>query len=52
VIRNAVDDGEMIKQDKAPKNGKGIEKELTSAANITNAPGAKAELRAGDGSKV
>jgi hypothetical protein len=47
VIRNAVDDGDMMKQDEAPKNGEDIKKELTSAADIRDAPGAKTELREG-----
>ena len=38
VIRNAVDDGEMMKQDEAPKNGEDIKKELTSAADIKDDP--------------
>jgi hypothetical protein len=38
VIRNAVDEGEMMKQDEAPKNGEDIKKELSSAADITDDP--------------
>jgi hypothetical protein len=38
VIRNAVDEGEMGKQDEAPKNGEDIKKELPAEADITDDP--------------
>ena len=38
IIRNAVDGGEMRKQDKAPKNGEDIKKELPAEADIMGDP--------------
>ena len=52
MIRNAVDDGEMMKQDEAPKNGEDIKKELTSAADITDDPEDMGEEGRDDGSFV
>jgi hypothetical protein len=52
VIRNAVDDGEMMKQDEAPKNGEDIKKELTSAADITDDTEDMGEEGRDDGSFV
>jgi hypothetical protein len=52
VIRNAVDDGEIMKQDEAPKNGKDIKKELTSAADITYDPEDTGEEGRDNGSSV